>query len=108
MIKVRFVGVDDKYKRGDISIKLYQYLIDMAAGKDLNGIKSDQVVQGGALASWKKLKESGYDLSVYPELQNKFDEFCKTYDEGKYFKESLSAPNGKSVFTINLNDKNSS
>jgi len=108
MIKVRFVGVDDKYKRNDLSLELYKHLIELSKNKNLDGIKSDQVVQGGALASWKKLKESGFDLSVYPELQNKFDEFCKTYDEGKYYKESLSAPNSESVFTINLVDKNPS
>lgn len=102
MIKIRTVGVDIKYQRQDFSKKMYQFLIDLAKTKKLNGVKSDQVVQGGALASWKKIKDDGYDVLVHPELENKFEEFCKFYNENKFFKDSLSAPSGESVFTINL------
>lgn len=101
-IKVRFVGMEDDYKRKDLSLELYKHLLDLAKQKELNGICSDQVVQGGALSSWKKLQEQGFNLSVCPELLDKYNEFCRTYDEGKYFKESLSTSNGESVFTINL------
>lgn len=102
MIKIRTVGVDIKYQRQDFSKKMYQFLIDLAKTKKLNGIKSDQVVQGGALASWKKLKDDGYNVLVHPELESKFEEFCKAYNENKFFKDSFSAPAGESVFTINL------
>lgn len=102
MIKIRTVGIDIKYQRQDFSKKMYQFLIDLAKSKKLNGVKSDQVVQGGALASWKKIKDDGYDVLVHPELENKFQEFCKFYNENKFFKDSLSAPSGESVFTINL------
>ncbi|MFA5131158.1 MAG: hypothetical protein WC467_01910 [Patescibacteria group bacterium] len=101
-IKVRFAGIGDNYNRKDLSLDLYKHLIDIAKRKELNGICSDEVVQGGALASWKKLQEQGYDLSVFPELFDKYKEFCKTYDEGKYFKDQFATGNGESVFTINL------
>jgi hypothetical protein len=81
---------------------MYQFLIDLAKAKNLKGVCSDQVVQGGALASWKKLKDDGYNVSTHPELENKFEEFCEFYDANKFFKDSLSAPAGESVFTINL------
>lgn len=102
MIKIRTVGVDPEYQRQDLSKKMYQFLIDLAKEKELKGVRSDQVVQGGALASWKKLKDDGFDVLVHPDLENKFEEFCKFYDENKFFKDSLSAPSGESVFTINL------
>ena len=100
MIRVRSVGVDHRYQRHDLAMKLYRRLIDIAKEKELDGIKSDTTVQGGAIASWKKLKEEGYDLSVLPELQEKFDAFCQAYNEGKYFKELLTSPAGYSVFNI--------
>lgn len=46
MIKVRFTGVEDKYKRKDLAVELYKELIRLAEQKKLNGICSDQVVQG--------------------------------------------------------------
>jgi len=101
-IKIRFAGVKETYNRKDLSLVLYKHLIDLARQKELHGICSDEVVQGGALASWKKLQEQGYDLSVYPQLLDKYQEFCRTYDEGKYFKDQLATNNGESVFTINL------
>jgi len=101
-IKIRFAGIKDIYNRKDLSLVLYKHLIDLARQKELNGICSDQVVQGGALASWKKLQEQGYNLSVYPQLLDKYQEFCRAYDEGKYFKDQLATGNGESVFTINL------
>lgn len=107
MIKVRFTGIEDAYKRKDLAVELYKELIRLAEQKKLNGICSDQIVQGGALACWKKLQEQGYTLEVNPILVTKYEEFCKTYNEGKYFKESLSAPSGESVFRINLNQETS-
>ena len=102
MINIRTVGVTPKYQRQDFSKKMYQCLIDLAKIKKLQGIRSDQIVQGGALASWKKLKDDGYNIAVHPDLENKFDEFCRAYDEGRVFKENLKSPAGESVFTINL------
>lgn len=101
-IKVRFAGIEDTYSRKDLSLDLYKKLVSLAQQKNLNGVCSDEVVQGGALASWKKLQEQGFNVSVYPELLNKYNEFCKAYDEGKYFKDQLATNNGESVFTINL------
>ncbi len=101
-IKIRFVALEDDYKRKDLSLRLYKHLIDLANQNGLNGICSDQVVQGGALASWKKLQEDGYNLTINPELLDKYTEFCTTYNEGKYFKESLTAPSGESVFVLNI------
>lgn len=101
-IKVRFAGVGDAYSRKDLSLNLYKQLINLAQQKKLNGICSDIVVQGGALASWKKLQEQGFNVSVYPELLDKYNEFCKTYEEGKYFKDQLATNNEESVFTLNL------
>ncbi len=101
-IKVRFAGIEDSYSRKDLSLDLYKQLINLAQQKKLNGICSDEVVQGGAIASWKKLQEQGFNVSVYPGLLNKYNEFCKTYNEGKYFKDQLATNNGESVFTLNL------
>lgn len=101
-IKVRFIGIKDIYNGKDLSLDLYKQLINLAQQKKLNGICSDEVIQGGAIASWKKLQEQGFKVSVYPKLLNKYNEFCKTYDEGKYFKDQLATNNGESVFTLNL------
>lgn len=101
-IKVRFAGIEDAYSRKDLSLDLYKQLISLAQQKKLNGICSDEVIQGGAIASWKKLQEQGFNVSVYPELLNKYNEFFKTYNEGKYFKDQLATNNGESVFTLNL------
>ncbi|MDP2922361.1 MAG: hypothetical protein Q8O30_01390 [Candidatus Omnitrophota bacterium] len=102
MIKIRTVGVSLEYQRQDFSMQLYHRLLDLVKEKSLAGIRSDEIVQGGALASWKKLQEQGFNVSIYPELLNKYKEFCKAYDEGKYFKDQLATNNGESVFTINL------
>ena len=102
MIRIKTIGISMEHQRQDFSMKLYNRLLDLCKEKNLSGIRSDEVVQGGALASWKKLQEQGYDLSVFPELSDKYKEFCKAYDEGKYFKDQLATGNGESVFTINL------
>lgn len=102
MIKIRTAVIDLKYQRQDLSKKMYKFLIDLAKEKELQGIRSDQVVQAGALASWKKLKEDGYDILVRPDLEESFADFCKFYNEDKFFKSSLTAPSGEIVFTINL------
>ncbi|MFA4942614.1 MAG: hypothetical protein WC564_03200 [Patescibacteria group bacterium] len=105
MIKIRTVGVSPEYQRQEFSMQLYHRLLDLVKEKGLAGIRSDEIVQGGALASWKKLKEEGYNVLVHQNLQDKFDEFCKTYNDGRVFKEYLKAPSGQSVFNINLADK---
>ena len=98
MLQIKFVGVAPAFQRQDISLNLYKHLIELAKNKDLNGIKSDNVVQGGALASWKKLEDEGYDLIINPAVQKKYKEFVNAYDEGKFFKESLSVAKNESVF----------
>jgi Acetyltransferase (GNAT) family len=101
-IQVKGVFIKNIYSRKGLSLILYNHLINIALKKGLNGICSDHLVQNGAIISWKKLKEQGFNLSVYPELLSKFDQLCAAYDDGKYFKDSLSSNSNESVFTINL------
>lgn len=101
LLKIRGVGIDNqKYIGQGIGILLYKKLLELAKEKGLEGISSDSVVQGGALAVWKKLKDAGYDINVHPDAFAKWQEFLKTYDEGKMFKESISVEKTDSVFKI--------
>lgn len=104
-IKIKFIATDPKFQRKDISLNLYKHLIELAKSKGLIGIKSDNVVQGGALASWKKLEDEGYNLIVNPTVTEKYLAFKDTYSEGKFFKELLRVADNESVFEINLKNK---
>jgi N-acetylglutamate synthase-like GNAT family acetyltransferase len=50
MIKIRTVGVSPEYQRQEFSMQLYHRLLDLVKEKGLAGIRSDEIVQGGALA----------------------------------------------------------
>ena len=101
-IKVSKAVVLGDYQGSGLGLVLYKILIDLAQKKGLAGIYSDQIVQGGAIVSWRKLRDEGFKVSVYLRLLNKFEEFCKTYDEGKYFHGWLSTGSPKSVFILSL------
>lgn len=106
MIQIKFVGVDPNFHRRDISVLLYKHLIELAKTKGFAGIRSDNAVQGGALASWKKLADEGYNVTVNPTIEDKYKNFVIAYNEGKIFKEAhLSVARNESVFKINLANK---
>lgn len=105
LFKTRIVIINDEYKNKDLGITLYKKLIDLAKEKGFDGIKSDNSVVGGAIATWKKLADEGYQIKVNLKVKEKYEEFVKVYDEGKFFKEGLEVPKEESVFELLLNNK---
>lgn len=105
LLKVRGVGMVSKYKGHNLSIKLFERLLSLAKKKNLEGIKSDDRVQGGAMIIVKKLQDKGYDARLHSDVQDKYDEFLQKYKEGKYFQGLLSVPVGDSVFEVHLKEK---
>jgi hypothetical protein len=103
LFKTRIVIINDEYKNKDLGITLYKRLIDLAKEKGLDGIKSDNSVVGGAIVSWKKLADEGYNIKVNPRIKEKYEELLKLYNEGKFFKEGLEVPKEESVFELILN-----
>ncbi|MCX6753284.1 MAG: hypothetical protein NTW62_03020 [Candidatus Nomurabacteria bacterium] len=105
LFKIRMIALDDKFKNKDLGIVLYKKLIDLAKEKGFKGIKSDNSVGTAASANWKKLADEGYELIVNLKVIEKYEEFIKTYDEGKYFIGGFQVPKEESVFEIDLNKK---
>ena len=100
IIKFRTVGLEEKYKGQNLGNLLYEHLIEIARNKNLNGIGSDSSVNGGGIVVWKKLLEKGYNVQVHPAVQKKWNEFLKTYNEGKFFQENLRVNKNESVFKL--------
>lgn len=103
--EIKEVVVDSKFHGQDAGINLYKELIRIAKEKGLEKIDSDNIVQGGAITMWRKLKEEGNLVRIHSKIKGKFEEFKKVYDDGKYFKEKLEVPIGEHVFELLLNDK---
>jgi len=101
LLKIRGVGIDSqKYAGQGFGIQLYEKLLELAHDRDLDGISSDSIVQGGALAVWKKLVEAGHAVDIHPDALEKWKAFIQTYDDGKYFKESISVQKNDAVFKM--------
>lgn len=100
ILRIRIVGLEEKYKGQNLAIKLYKELIERAKAQKLEGIGSDASVAGGALTVWKKLMDEGYNLRVDPSMEEKWKLFLKIYNEGKIFKEKLESDTKASVFKI--------
>lgn len=99
-LKVRSVGLEEKYRGQNLGIKLYEHLMDLSKEKGLEGIRSDSTVQGGGLVVWKKLTDAGYKLEINPLVEEVYKEFVDTYDDNRMFKKILSVPKDESVFTM--------
>ena len=98
--EIKEVAIDSKYSGNEAGLNLYKELIELGKNKNLESIKSDCVVQGGAIAVWKKLQDEGYIININPKIKEKYEEFLKIYGEGKYFKEFLTVPSDESVFEL--------
>lgn len=99
-LKVRSVGLEEKYRGQNLGIKLYEHLMDLSKEKGLEGVCSDSTVQGGGLVVWKKLADKGYNLEVNPLVEEVWKEFVDTYDDNRMFKKMLTVPKEESVFTM--------
>ncbi len=100
-IKINKATLDNKYKGNDLGMKLYETLISFAKENNFEKIKSDNIVQGGAIAVWIKLSDK-YKVLVNPSIQEKYTEFVKIYKDNKFFKDYLSVSPGESVFELDL------
>lgn len=100
ILKVRFAGLEEKYRGQSFGPKLYEHLIEIAKDKGLNGIGSDSVVQAGGIVVWKKLIDNGHTVIVNPDIEERWNQFNTEYDEGKLFKEMLSVDKNENVFKI--------
>lgn len=105
LFKVRLISLEEAYRNKGVGIGLYEQLLSLARQKGLDGIKSDNKVGGGALAIWKKLQEEGYLVNVNPKAIEKWTEFLKSYDEGKFFRKDIIVPAEESVFELLLKEK---
>ncbi len=107
LIRIEESGIERNYQGQELGLKMYEHLIDIAKQKGLEGIKSDTAVQGGALTIWKKLQEAGHNVIVNEEVLEKWAEYLRTYEEGKYFKEVITTANKKdSIFKLILDQSN--
>lgn len=100
ILKIRFSGVEDKYKGQAFAMKMYEKLLEEAKTKNLDGIGSDAAVSSPAAVVWKKLIDKGYRINVNPAIAEKWQRFLDTYNEGKMFKEMFSVDRNESVFQI--------
>jgi hypothetical protein len=100
-IKVIQTVIDHRYTRNELGLKLYESLISFAKENSLTKIKSDRIVQGGAIATWIKLSDK-YKVLVNPQIEEKYNELVQIYKSSKFFKESLSVAPGDSVFELTV------
>jgi predicted GNAT family acetyltransferase len=100
ILKIRFAGVEDKYKGQAFAIKMYEKLLEEAKAKNLDGIGSDAGVSSPAAVVWKKLMDKGYKIKANPTIAEKWQQFQDTYNEGKMFKGMFSVNNKESAFQI--------
>ncbi len=105
VIKIRFSGIEDKYKGQAFAIKMYEKLLEQAKAKNLDGIGSDAGVSSPAAVVWKKLMDKGYKINVNPAITEKWQEFLSIYNEGKMFKGMFSVNNKESAFQILFKDQ---
>lgn len=96
---------DPKYSGNEVGLNLYKELIRIAETKKLDSIKSDSMVQQGAMVIWKKLIDLGYHININPKIKDKYQEFVKIYNEGKYFTNYLGVSPDESVFELILDRK---
>jgi GNAT superfamily N-acetyltransferase len=108
LLRVRFAGLEDKYRGQNFGIQLYEKLLELAKHKNLEGIGSDAAVSSPAVVVWKKLRDKGYTVAINPVMQEKWERFLDTYNEGKMFKEQFSVGNKDSVFQILFKDQEKS
>lgn len=100
VFRVRYSGLEQKYRGQSFGVQLYEKLIEEAKNKHLDGIASDAAVQAGGIVAWKKLQDKGYKITVNPQVEEKWKQFLVTYGEGKLYKEMLAVGNEDSVFKI--------
>ncbi|MCA9356096.1 MAG: GNAT family N-acetyltransferase [Candidatus Paceibacterota bacterium] len=104
-LEIKLVSIEPQYRGQNIGISLYKELIRIAKDKGKEKVCSDSTVQAGALSAWKKLKDEGFSVKINPSIEEKFNEFQKTYNEGKYFKEFIKVPEGEHAFEVVLDNK---
>ncbi len=103
--EIKEVVRNHEYSGNEVGLNLYKELIRIAKSRGLESIKSDSVVQGGANAIWKKMLDEGYVVIVNAKVKEKFAEFLRVYNEGKYYKDFLEVPIGENVFELRLNNE---
>lgn len=101
-IKINEVIRDLQFSGNEIGLNLYKELIRIAKNQNLRSIRSDCVIQGGALAVWKNLRDEGYVITINPLVTERYERFLEAYNDGRYFKELLEVPPGESVFELFL------
>ena len=105
ILKIRFAGIEDKYRGQAFAIKMYEKLIEDAAAKNLDGIGSDSAVSSPAVVVWKKLIDKGYKVDINPSIEEKWKSFLDIFNEGKMFKDMFGVNNKESAFKILFNDQ---
>lgn len=105
-IQIKETMTDAEYSGNNTGFSLYKELIRLAKERKFSNIKSDSMVQRGAIIIWKKLKDERYDITVNSKVIEKYQEFIDTYNKGEYFQGYLIVSPEESVFELNLNKDN--
>lgn len=101
-IKIKWIYIKNQYNNQNLGILFYKHLIEFAKSKGLSEIESDNIVQGGAISTWIKLKKQGYNLVVNPNVKDEYEEFFKKYQNREYFDKELNSNSKDGVFKIIL------
>jgi GNAT superfamily N-acetyltransferase len=100
-IEISQVIVSPDFRGNNLGMKLYEELITFAKERNFESIQSDRIVQGGAIGTWIELSKK-YNVSVHPSLKELYEKLVKTYEEKKFFNESLTAPSHEHAFELDL------
>lgn len=98
--KIRLAFVNEEFRNKGLSVLAYKEVISFAKKQGWDGVGSDSGVEGGALVTWKRLSDEGYNVIIHEDVKEKYDAFCKAYENKQLYDEQLEVPLQQSVFKI--------
>lgn len=100
--RVQDARIDLEERGNGFGLELYKELISLAKKENMKGIVSANHVSYAASAVWKKLADEGYALTVNPDAQDQYDDFCKGVKRENPIGDGISINGGGSVFEITI------
>lgn len=87
-LQIKSLAIENSYQGQGLSLRLYRELLNLTKEKKLIGIKSDTVVQGGALGAWKKLSNE-LEIDVNPEIKNEYNTFVEKFFQTQFLQHQM-------------------